>query len=666
MDNTLEFVNVAVRIRPQSIQDSANGCNLKVISNNPPILTVSDRQHFNLDHIFDGDSSQIDVFNEIVRPMIDKLLKGFDCTVFAYGQTGTGKTYTMGYPQMDEENMGMINRTFKEIFQQINNEMEIYTEVSLYEIYNEKVFDLLDDHKVALSVKGFQVPDLKRVPVYDLAEAQQLFSIASKNRRTGGTLQNSKSSRSHAIYTLYCKISNGGSVTCSKFNFVDLAGSESIRKTGSAGNCFHEGININKGLLCLGQVINALSSNQNYVPYRQAMITTLLKDSLCKKNFITLIACVSSKLTDTTETLQTLDFAKRVKRIGNKPEAFSMINTSIKKSSQYLTPMKAFGPIQTSTALKKPIRVPLPPKFTYNLDNVEDQAINISPIVRRCVAEIESKLVSTINNLMKTQTPLRRSTRISSFHRKYDDYSDENQQSCLKQFKSDDSKSVPLKTITNKSNNPTSAMEKIIFDDLKQNNEDIKNSSSPNIFKVPLLPNTMKTRNASKLKKTSSPNTTNEYNEFAKTLSTDNQFESRLSMESSEITTSNISSIMSVSLRKSTRIKRQTVRLTVGDVHKSNKKSVNKTNKSRKGVSDRSMKVIKKQKVENHCDHILEILNEGSLKAVMTLHTIGVKTAEQILLFRKLRGNFKTIEDIKNVLHKGKSYQRFLEANFLI
>jgi hypothetical protein len=136
--------------------------------------------------------------------------------------------------------------------------------------------------------------------------------------------------------------------TMAKLNLVDLAGSESARKTGNQGSSFYEGININKGLLSLGQVMMALSTNSIHIPYRQSVITTILQDSLNRKNFVSLIACVSSNVEDLGETLQTLEFANRVKKMKNKPEVNEFIlqykhnnpNIFLNCPSRGLTPSK--------------------------------------------------------------------------------------------------------------------------------------------------------------------------------------------------------------------------------------------------------------------------------------------------------------------------------------
>ncbi|KAJ8977669.1 hypothetical protein NQ317_010408 [Molorchus minor] len=277
----VEFVNVSLRIRPVLSQNSTSSC-LQVISKTPPVLLVVDRsQTYHFDKIFTEDVDQETVYNDTVKPLVEYVKKGFNCTVFAYGQTGTGKTYTMGTNSQDgnEKDIGIIPRTLDQFFQPNNNEgsyIETEITISFIEIYNEKVFDLLqDNNKPPLIIKGFK--DFKQEVVLSRHDANKLLEMGNKNRHTAGTKQNSSSSRSHAVFTIYCKVRYENRQTCAKLNLVDLAGCESVRKTGNQGSTFQEGVNINKGLLCIGQVMTALSTNASFIPYRQSIITQILQ-----------------------------------------------------------------------------------------------------------------------------------------------------------------------------------------------------------------------------------------------------------------------------------------------------------------------------------------------------------------------------------------------------
>ncbi|KAL3277393.1 hypothetical protein HHI36_012742 [Cryptolaemus montrouzieri] len=431
-----EFVSVNVRIKPVFKRKSFQSA-LEFISTDPPVLLVVPKQQtYNFDKIFTEESSQEDIYNGSVKPLVQRVKEGYNCTIFAYGQTGTGKTYTMG-TNPEEKSAGIISRSLEEFFSSDNNQYEYDVHVSFMEIYNEKVFDLLRKEKVPLPVKGLRIEGLSMERVFNLYEAKHILELGGRNRHTGETKQNMYSSRSHAIFSIYFTANHGDIKTSAKLNLVDLAGSESVKKTGTQGNSFQEGININKGLLCIGQVMTALSANLTYIPYRQSIITTILQDSLNKNNYISLIACVKTGAEDSAETIQTLEFAQRVKRMKNKPEINEVImkyraeHPNLFHKNVASTPMKrsAATPLKID-CFKKPRGVstvnslPVLNGATFNssksvsslstLSNSESS--NFSPVIRKYMSELENtiidKLQTVIQNTIKRST--RRSTRISS------------------------------------------------------------------------------------------------------------------------------------------------------------------------------------------------------------------------------------------------------------
>lgn len=211
-----------------------------------------------------------------------------------------------------------------------------------------------------------------------------------------------------------------------------MAGSESVKKTGNQGSSLFEGININKGLLSLGQVMTALCNNSNHIPYRQSIITTILQDSLNKKNFISLIACVSENPDDLGETLQTLEFANRVKKMKNKPEVNEFISQYKKDNPMIfvrgMTPMKRSEDFY-ETPYKKPKRtlpfiketsisnsnLDISPLFSSSLtSNVSETPQNFSPVIRRYMAEMESSILTKLEDVIKnTIKKPRRSSRLN-------------------------------------------------------------------------------------------------------------------------------------------------------------------------------------------------------------------------------------------------------------
>ncbi|EGZ29983.1 hypothetical protein PHYSODRAFT_310092 [Phytophthora sojae] len=280
--------------------------------------------------------------------MIDQFFDGYNATVFAYGQTGSGKTYTMGNEfaaSVAPAERGVIPRVIDQVFERVKgsaNPGHFVVKLSYLEILNEEIHDLLakssPDAPIVstsgLSVRGDSdrgiiVSGLSEHLVNSVNEAGDLLRSGALARATASTSMNAQSSRSHAICTLtmeHHEVSapEGGTETrFSKFHLVDLAGSERVRRTNSEGARFKEGVNINRGLLTLGNVINALcersrtSSTTTHVPYRDSKLTRLLQDSLGGNSKTLMIACVSPADVNYEETSNTLRYASRAQSIEN-------------------------------------------------------------------------------------------------------------------------------------------------------------------------------------------------------------------------------------------------------------------------------------------------------------------------------------------------------------
>lgn len=357
-----DFVNVVARVRPNLDKQETEGC--LQITADPPAIAIHERQQqYLFDRVFNQDVDQETIYENTVKHLVDKLMIGHDCTAFAYGQTGSGKTYTMGTASSNlgsENERGIIIRTIYDIMTRLNENVETNIKVSFYEIYNEKVFDLLcDNQEIPLKVTGFKICNLTKNPIKSFHDGYMYLHQGGEKRHKGGTKQNATSSRSHAIFTIYVNVKNENSEFEGKLNLVDLAGSECVRRTGTEGLQFQEGVNINLGLLSIGQVISALSkaTNNNHIPYRESIITTVLKDSLNRDNYITLIACVSANTLDVCDTIQTLDFAQRAKMLRNKPER----NKPSKTPSRRLLSSIIKAPLPESTLPNRtPMKRPLP------------------------------------------------------------------------------------------------------------------------------------------------------------------------------------------------------------------------------------------------------------------------------------------------------------------
>ncbi|XP_057280323.1 kinesin-like protein KIF13A isoform X1 [Pezoporus wallicus] len=349
-------VKVAVRVRPMNRRelDLNTKCIVEMEGNQtvlhpPPSNTKQGERKppkvFAFDHCFwSMDESnttkyagQEVVFKCLGEGILEKAFQGYNACIFAYGQTGSGKSFSM---MGNAEQLGLIPRLCCALFQRISvEENESHTfkvEVSYMEIYNEKVRDLLDPKGSRQSLKvrehkvlGPYVDGLSQLAVTNFEDIESLMSEGNKSRTVAATNMNEESSRSHAVFniivtqTLYDLHSGNSGEKVSKVSLVDLAGSERVSKTGAAGERLKEGSNINKSLSTLGLVISSLADQaagkgkNKFVPYRDSVLTWLLKDNLGGNSQTAMIATISPAADNYEETLSTLRYADRAKRIVN-------------------------------------------------------------------------------------------------------------------------------------------------------------------------------------------------------------------------------------------------------------------------------------------------------------------------------------------------------------
>ncbi|XP_041865820.1 kinesin-like protein KIF11 isoform X2 [Melanotaenia boesemani] len=324
------------------------------------------RKTYTFDMVFGPAAKQIEVYRSVVCPILDEVIMGYNCTVFAYGQTGTGKTFTMEGERSPDEQFtweedplaGIIPRTLHQIFEKLaENGTEFSVKVSLLEIYNEELFDLLsptEDVSERLQLfddprnkRGVVVKGLEEVTVHNKDEVYQILERGAAKRRTASTLMNAYSSRSHSVFsvTIHMKeISLDGEelVKIGKLNLVDLAGSENIGRSGAVDKRAREAGNINQSLLTLGRVITALVEKRPHVPYRESKLTRILQDSLGGRTRTSIIATVSPSSSNLEETLSTLEYASRAKNIMNKPEVNQKLTkrTLIKEYTEEIERLK--------------------------------------------------------------------------------------------------------------------------------------------------------------------------------------------------------------------------------------------------------------------------------------------------------------------------------------
>lgn len=327
-----ESVQVALRIRPLVESEISRGCQLclDTIPNESQVQVRGTDRAFTYNFVFGPEHSQSYIYDSAVKGLVARLFKGYNITVLAYGQTGSGKTYSMGTAYTGDGNMGVIPRAINDIFDTVK-EMENWDfriVVSFMELYKEQLYDLLATNKCAVDIredgKVIRIPGLTEIQVSSVDDTTKCLMQGSSCRATGATAMNKQSSRSHAIFTVTVHQQNRDqnlSMT-SKFHLVDLAGSERSKKTKTSGERFKEGVDINRGLLALGNVISALGEEghqKSYISYRDSKLTRLLQDSLGGNSITLMIACVSPADYNLEETLSTLRYADRARRIKNKP-----------------------------------------------------------------------------------------------------------------------------------------------------------------------------------------------------------------------------------------------------------------------------------------------------------------------------------------------------------
>lgn len=329
-DSKEESIQVCCRFRPQNQMERAQSGKICIeVPDNTTVHVPSTDHTFVLDRVFRWDASQKEVYDYAAKPIINAVLRGFNGTVFAYGQTSSGKTYTMEGPDIEDKvYQGVIPRMVWSIFDGIYNadeHIEFLVKVSLVEIYNERIRDLLDSKKDNLKVhedkaRGVFIGDVTESYVGCEAEIFDAMRAGHYNRSMAVTNMNEHSSRSHLVFMLTIEQKNlhDRSVKVGKLHLVDLAGSEKVAKTGSSGERLDEAKNINRSLSALGNVINALTDKKyTHVPYRDSKLTRVLQESLGGNAKTSLIITCSPSNFNEQETLSTLRFGQRAKKIKN-------------------------------------------------------------------------------------------------------------------------------------------------------------------------------------------------------------------------------------------------------------------------------------------------------------------------------------------------------------
>jgi len=424
-------VKVAVRVRPRNTVEAAEDEDAALYLSDTSSNTIivprprgGPNRNFSYDSVFWTKSSQDQIFSSIGKPMVESLLKGFNVTIFGYGQTGSGKTFTM-MGDKSSDDRGIIPRFYSTLLTQLeqmkmSNEIEAaHCEISYFEIYNEKIYDLLNPppkpqkrkgrpefhagplfskpvtSKTSLVVreaanKSVYVAGLTKKLVSAESDAEEYLRLGNEERATAATGMNEKSSRSHSIFQIYIKIKakteTGAqrSINCTA-SLIDLAGSERTDRAKTTGVRLREGAAINKSLLNLGIVISALAEKNNgsakmHIPYRDSVLTYLLKDSLGGNSRTAMIASVSPALSSLEETLSTLNYAKTAKTIVNK----ATVNEEIEAS--------------TIRDLQREIEL-LKRNHTYSREHVLQEKQKYEEEIQRLKAQSEAEKVEWENEL---------------------------------------------------------------------------------------------------------------------------------------------------------------------------------------------------------------------------------------------------------------------------
>ncbi|ETW06553.1 hypothetical protein, variant 1 [Aphanomyces invadans] len=375
-------IRVFCRIRPVSNVEVTSADSAQVVTfrpNDPHVLdlTVAEGQKhtFEFDYVFQPTTGQADVFEQ-TKALVVSAMDGFNVCIFAYGQTGSGKTHTMEGPATDR---GVNFRAMDELFR-VRDErvrsgnVECDMKLSILEVYNETIVDLLDDSptgerkplEVRMGKQGAYVENLMEVEVYSASDVDDLMKLGHSHRSVGSHDVNEHSSRSHLVVSITITSSHklDGRKSLSKLHLIDLAGSERISKTAASGQRLKEAQHINRSLSALGDVIASLGGHSKHVPYRNSKLTFLLQESLSGNSKVLMFVNVSPVQWNAWESLCSLNFAQRCRNVAlGQAKANTSITNGPNAATSVPKPAKAPSSKQggTLTATEK-VRVSLAPK----------------------------------------------------------------------------------------------------------------------------------------------------------------------------------------------------------------------------------------------------------------------------------------------------------------
>ncbi|CAB3261772.1 unnamed protein product [Arctia plantaginis] len=425
------LIHQQLRVRPISDKERSHGERMllefpgkgQVICHN---TTPSQKSKvFSYNVVFEPEATQEDVLEfSGVKRLLEMAVEGFSCTAFCYGQTGSGKTHTLtGPPGLVERGTspyspehGLVVRSFVYLFRLINERPDSHfiLKASFLEIYNEKVIDLLNPGSArkplqvrwSKETRGFYVENLFTVDCEQLDDLFAVLEEGMRNRAVGAHAMNAHSSRSHTILCVRVRrdLRADADVTCSthgKINFVDLAGSEMTKRTHSTGKTLEEANNINRSLMVLGYCIAQLSDGRKrgHIPYRDSKLTKLLADSLAGNGVTLMIACIAPTRSNLSETVNTLRYASRAKKIKSKPivkmDARDALILSLKRE------------VEALHAENQHLRSALHVQTDYNLDSYSHHRTQSQIEPNKLYQLSQAELVDLVQLHMEENTALR-------------------------------------------------------------------------------------------------------------------------------------------------------------------------------------------------------------------------------------------------------------------
>ncbi|KAL2943514.1 Kinesin-like protein KIN-14Q [Bienertia sinuspersici] len=394
-------IRVFCRCRPLNTEEIASGARVAVDfeSAKDGELAIRSNTHprktFKFDAVFSPQADQADVFEDTV-PFATSVLDGYNVCIFAYGQTGTGKTFTM---EGTHEFRGVNYRTLAELFQIISERQKLFRyeiRVSVLEVYNEQIRDLLASGtqpnvaskrlEIKQSSEGvLHVPGLVEAHVSNISEVWEVLQTGSNARAVGATNANEHSSRIHCVMVKGENLLNGECIR-SKLWLVDLAGSERIAKTEAQGERLKEAQNINRSLSALGDVISALANKSSHVPFRNSKLTHLLQDSLGGDSKALMFVQISPNENDLSETICSLNFASRVKGVELGPAKKQLDNTEFLRYKQLVEKTK-------QEAKLKDVQIKKMEESIHNLETKVKEKDQKNKNLQEKMKELEAQLL---------------------------------------------------------------------------------------------------------------------------------------------------------------------------------------------------------------------------------------------------------------------------------